>query len=41
MDKEKEEDGAELTRGSMTAVGWCRRRVAKRGRRDHGRSPGR
>jgi hypothetical protein len=41
MDKEKEEDGAELTRGSMTAVGRCRRRAAKRGGRDHGRSPGR
>jgi hypothetical protein len=30
MDKEKEEDGAELTRGSMTAVGRCRRRAAMR-----------
>jgi hypothetical protein len=41
MDKEKKEDGAELTRGSMMAVRRCRRRAAKRGGRDHGRSPGR
>jgi hypothetical protein len=41
LNKEKEEDGAELTRGLLTAVGRCRRRAAMRGGRDHGRSSGR
>jgi hypothetical protein len=41
LDRAEEENGAKLTRCSMTVVGRCRRRAAKRGGRDHGRSPGR
>jgi hypothetical protein len=41
LDREEEENGAKLTRGLLMAVGWCKRRAAKRGGRDHGRSPGR
>jgi hypothetical protein len=41
LNKEKEEDGAKLTSGSLTAVGRCRRRAAMRGGRDHGCPPGR
>jgi hypothetical protein len=41
LDQGEEENGAKLTRCSMTAVGRCRRRAAKRGGRDHGRLPGR
>jgi hypothetical protein len=41
LDREQEEDITELTRGSLTAVGRCRRRAGKRGGRDHGCPPGR
>jgi hypothetical protein len=41
LNREKEEDGAELTSGSLTAVGRCRRRAVMRGGRDHGCPPGR
>jgi hypothetical protein len=41
LDREQEEDSAKLTSCSMTAVGWCRRRAAMRGGRDHGCPPGR
>jgi hypothetical protein len=41
LDREEEENGAKLTRCSMMAVRRCRRRAAKRGGPDHGRSPGR
>jgi hypothetical protein len=41
LNREKEEDVAELTRDSLTAVGRRRRRAAVRGGRDHGCPPGR
>jgi hypothetical protein len=41
LNMEKEEDVAELTRGSLMTVGRRRRRAAMRGGRDHGCSPGR
>jgi hypothetical protein len=41
LDREEEKNGAKLTRGLLTAVARCKRHAAKRGRRDHGRSPGR
>jgi hypothetical protein len=41
LDREQEEDITELTRSSLTVVGRCRRRAAKRGGRDHGCPPGR
>jgi hypothetical protein len=41
LNREKEEDVAELTRDSLTMVGRRRRRVAVRGGRDHGCPPGR
>jgi hypothetical protein len=39
-DREEEENGAKLTRCSMTAMERCRRRAAMRGGRDHGCPPG-
>jgi hypothetical protein len=41
LNREKEEDVAELTRDSLTAVGRRRRRAAMRGGRNRGCSPGR
>jgi hypothetical protein len=41
LSREREEDVADLTKGSFTAVGRRRRRAAMRGGRDHGCSPGR
>jgi hypothetical protein len=41
LDREQEEDITERTRGSLTAVGRCRRRAAMRGGWDHGRPSGR
>jgi hypothetical protein len=41
LDREQEENVAELTRDSSTAVAQRRRRAAKRGGRDHGCPPGR
>jgi hypothetical protein len=41
LDREQEEDITELTRGSLTTVGRCRRRAAMRGGWDHWRPSGR
>jgi hypothetical protein len=41
LGREQEEDITELTRGSLTVVGRCRRRAAMRGGWDHGRPSGR
>jgi hypothetical protein len=41
LDREEEENGAKLTRCSMTAMERCRRRAVMRGGRDHGCPPGR